>query len=267
MKVSLTIRKKRYQSRFLEYFVLRFYAILLFVFSGLSSQGQSFIYNRPESDVMDTCVFRALQKARLITNTYATQDVLYIDTVSNVNTERSIIYFYEDKDSIHISLKRDFEYVDYLHILFKKDTLVCKCPLSEMQFIYSGNELRRIADQTIYTVFNISSFLEYLDFDNISLMDLGILRRKSKIVFSNEYGREGYEQYSFGKSIRLKDLKLLKPYIGEFSKGDYNIIRIDLENGFFDQLKCIYYLSKGDELVYKIRIWRHGAVSILHFEY
>ena len=55
------------------------------------AQSQSFLYHRPESDFLDTCVFQCIQGAKVITRTYVSKHVQYTDTLSNVNAERDLV--------------------------------------------------------------------------------------------------------------------------------------------------------------------------------
>ena len=135
-----------------------------------------------------------------------------------------------------------------------------------MTFVYENDELNRISDNSLYSIFNTSSFLEFLDYERIS-MSSNIFNSNYEIKYFDEYGQVGSEQYSFRKAIKAMDLKILEPHIGDFLKDKYSVRRIDLKRGFHDQLRCVYYLSKEGKLIYKIRIWSHGALSIIHFIY
>jgi hypothetical protein len=68
--------------RTLDFF--RLVAIFFVLLLNLSSKGQSFLYHHPESVFLDTCIFESIQKARIITNTYISKGVFYIDTLSNM---------------------------------------------------------------------------------------------------------------------------------------------------------------------------------------
>lgn len=239
----------------------------LLLFLNKFSPAQTSLYHHPESDFLDTCVFPALQEAKIITHTLINPEVIFTDTLSKYDSQSDKIDFYKDKDSISIKIKKDSIYTDYLTINISNDTIVCRFPLSEMKFLMRKNEYQRIYDNTMYTLFGTSSFLEFLDFDKIEYSELGVFQRKDKIQFSNVNGREGTEKYTVRNSIKSEDEQLITPYIGDIQDENCLVKRLDIKNGFFDQLKCVYYLYANDLLIYKIRIWKRGPISILHFEY
>jgi hypothetical protein len=242
-------------------------AIFFFLLLNLLSKGQSFLYHHPESVFLDTCIFESIQKARIITNTYISKGVFYRDTLSNMNTREDMVSLYKSDDSLCISIKKDFTTIDYLTIYFSNDTMVCRFPFSKMSFVLKSGEITRIANNSLNTLFNTSSFLEYLDFDEIRRKGLAPSFFSTKISYSDEFGLKGYEKYIFGKSIKSEDLELLNSYIYDHLIEKYSVLRIDLMTGFFDDLKRIYYFSINDSVIYKVRIWQHGALSIIKFDY
>jgi hypothetical protein len=184
-----------------------------------------------------------------------------------MNTRDDMVSLFKSDDSLGISIKKDFKTIDYLTIYFINDTMVCQFPLSKMSFVFENGEVTRIASNSLYTLFNTSSFLEYLDFDEISHKGLAPFFSKTKISYSDEFGLNGYEKYIIRKSIKSEDLELLHSYTYDHLIEKYSVLRIDLMTGLFDDLKRIYYFSINDSVIYKVRIWRHGALSIIKFHY
>jgi hypothetical protein len=243
-------------------------AIGFFILLKIDFHAQSFAYHHPESEFLDTCVFTALQNSKRITSFYAFENHSYSDTLSNYLSDKNIVVFDRNEDSLRLTIIRDHKRVDYLKIYYLTDTLKFVMPYSQMLFqTKKGKENIRVMDRTIYTLSSAGSFVNYLDYDLVRFRNLSILNWNKKNIAFTKVGNVRHKKYTYRESLRYNDLKMIECYLIGLNIKEYFVQRIDVEGAFEDDLRTVYYLSRANDLIYKIRIWNHGAISILKFDY